>query len=238
MLPAGLALLFDLLEPRGQRLDALAEQSAVGFELRFAGTTIADATTALALEVGPAAHQARGDVFELRQLHFELAFVAARALREDVEDQSRAIEHAALDELLEIAFLRGRQRMIEQDDVGVVLDGGRADFIRLAAADEEARIGTITPAADAHHGNGAGGARERSNSWMSSGSAGAPMPRRTSTARSPARGRSNNLDSREAERKRVRPPVNHSPATASIVVPSSLVMRTLRAGTTVEIACL
>jgi hypothetical protein len=31
---------------------------------------------------------------------------------------------------------------------------------------------------------------------------------------------------------------DHSPATASIVVPSSLVMRTLRAGTTVEIACL
>ena len=104
---AGLALLFDLLESRGQRLDALAEQAAVGFELGFAGTAIADAATALALEVGPAAHQARGDVLELRELHFELAFVAARALREDVEDQSRAIEHAPLDELLEIAFLDG-----------------------------------------------------------------------------------------------------------------------------------
>ena len=150
MLPAGLALLLDLLEPRVERLHALAEQAAVGFELGFAGTTIADATTALTLEVGPATHQARGDVFELRELHFELAFVAARALREDVEDQSRAIEHAALDELFEIAFLRGRQRVVEQHDVGVVLGGGVADFIRLAAADEEARIGTIAAAADAH----------------------------------------------------------------------------------------
>ena len=149
LLAAGLALLFDLLESRGQRLDAFAEQAAVGFELRFAGTAIADAAAALALEVGPAAHQARGDVFELRELHFELAFVAARALREDVEDQPRAIEHAALDELLEIAFLRRRQRMIEQHDVGIVLDGGGADLIRLAAADEEARIGAIAPAANA-----------------------------------------------------------------------------------------
>ena len=110
--------------------------------------------------MGPAAHQARGDVLELRELHFELAFVAARALREDVEDQPRAIEHAALDELFEIAFLRGRQRMIEQHHVGVVLRGDGADFIRLAAAHEEARIGTIAPAADARDGNGAGRARE------------------------------------------------------------------------------
>ncbi len=39
------------------------------------------------LEVGPAAHEARGDVLQLRELHFELAFVAARTLREDVEDE-------------------------------------------------------------------------------------------------------------------------------------------------------
>jgi hypothetical protein len=62
LLRPGLALLLDLLEPRGQRLHAFAEQPPVGFELCFAGTAIADATAALALEVGPAAHQARGDV--------------------------------------------------------------------------------------------------------------------------------------------------------------------------------
>ena len=125
-----------------ERLHALAEQAAVGLELRFAGTAIADAATALALEVGPAAHQARGDVLELRELDFELAFVAARALREDVEDQSRAIEHAALDELFEIAFLRGRQRMIEQHHVGV----------RAAAA--TARISSALPLPTKKRGSG------------------------------------------------------------------------------------
>ena len=160
MLPAGLALLLDLLEPPVERLHALGEQAAVGFELCLARTTIADAATALTFEVGPAAHQARRDVLELRELHFELAFVAARALREDVEDQPRAIEHAALDEFFEIALLRRRERMIEQHHVGVVLDRGGANFIGLAAAHEESRIGAIAPPADADHGNGAGRARE------------------------------------------------------------------------------
>jgi hypothetical protein len=64
--------------------------------------------------VGPAAHEAAGDVLQLRELDLELAFVAARALREDVEDQRVAIEHAAADQFLEVALLarataRGRR---------------------------------------------------------------------------------------------------------------------------------
>src|ERR1043165_9748343 len=72
--------------------------------------------------------QARRDVLELRELDFELAFVTARALREDVEDQSRAVEHATLYQLLEIAFLGRRQRVIEQHDFGVVRGGRRLDL--------------------------------------------------------------------------------------------------------------
>jgi hypothetical protein len=100
-------------------------------------------------------------VFELRELHFEFAFVAARPLSEDVEDQTRAVEHAALDELFEIAFLRRRQRMIEQHHVGIVLGSCDANFIRLAAPDEKSRIGPIAPAADVHHRNGTGRTRQR-----------------------------------------------------------------------------
>ena len=91
-------------------LHALANEAAVCFELRFAGTAHADAAL-LTLEVSPSAHEARGDVFQLRELHFELAFVAARALREDVEDEAVAIEHAAAGVLLEVALLaRARAR--------------------------------------------------------------------------------------------------------------------------------
>ena len=60
-------------------------------------------------------------MLELRELDFQLALEAARALREDIEDQAVAIEHAPLGELLEIALLAGRERVIDQDHIGAVL---------------------------------------------------------------------------------------------------------------------
>ena len=57
---------------------------------------------------------------------FELALEAARALREDVENQSVAIEHSPLDELLEVALLAGRERVIDEHDVRVVGECGGA----------------------------------------------------------------------------------------------------------------
>ena len=88
-------------------------------------------------------------MLQLRELDFELALEAAGALREDVENQSVAIEHAALDELLEVALLAGRERVIDQNDVGVGLARDGAQLLGLAAAHEETRIG---PLAAARHG--------------------------------------------------------------------------------------
>ena len=59
-------------------------------------------------------------MLELRQLDLELALEAARALREDIEDQPAAIEHAHAAQLLEVALLARRQRMIDQDQLGVL----------------------------------------------------------------------------------------------------------------------
>jgi hypothetical protein len=67
------------------------------------------------------------------------------------------------------------------------------------------------------------------NSEVSLGSTGWPMPTPTRMARSPPRGRSNKAET----------PLNHSTIAGSVTSPSSPVgRRTLRAGTTVEIACL
>ena len=99
------ALHFDFFQARLQLLDALLQQATVGFQLRFAGTAQADRTAALAFQVGPAAHQARGHVAQLREFDLQLAFVAARALREDVQDQAGAVDHAALQRLFQVAFL-------------------------------------------------------------------------------------------------------------------------------------
>ena len=101
---------FDFLQALLQHVDALLQQAAVGFELGFAGTAQADGTTALALQVGPAAHQARGHVLELRQFDLQLAFGAARALREDVQDQAGAIDHATFQRALEVALLHRAER--------------------------------------------------------------------------------------------------------------------------------
>jgi len=45
-------------------------------------------------------------VLKLRELHLQLAFVAARALRKDIEDQADAVDDATRQLLLQVALLR------------------------------------------------------------------------------------------------------------------------------------
>jgi hypothetical protein len=82
-------------------------------------------------------------VLELRQLDLQLAFVRARALREDVEDQAGAVDHAALGEFLEIAFLHRTQRAVDQDQIGVERKTLRLQLFGLAGTDVIARIGPL-----------------------------------------------------------------------------------------------
>ena len=73
-------------------------------------------------------------VAQLRQLHFEFAFVATGALRKDIEDQRIAVEHAQAREFLEVAFLARRERMIDEDDLGAELCRGLTDLLSLIVA--------------------------------------------------------------------------------------------------------
>ena len=91
-------------------------------------------------------------MLQLRELDFELAFEAARALREDVEDQPVAIEHAALDELLEVAFLAGGERVIDEDHIRLVRARDIAQLLGLTAAEEVARVGPVAPPGHGRHG--------------------------------------------------------------------------------------
>lgn len=90
-----------LFEARLERLDALADQAAVGFELRFTGTTQAN-TALLAFKVSPRANESRRQILQLCELDLQLAFVAAGALREDIENEARAIDHPAIQRDFEI----------------------------------------------------------------------------------------------------------------------------------------
>jgi len=70
----------------------------------------------------------------------QLALVALRALRENIEDQTGPVQHPNVQALFQIALLRRRQRVVEDDDFDAVGQHGLADFVRLAAADEISRV--------------------------------------------------------------------------------------------------
>ncbi len=112
-------------------LDAVADHALVEFQLFLTRTAHADAPL-LSIEVSPPAFQTRAEVLQLRQLYLQLTLVAARALREDVEDQPGAIEHAALEFGLEVPFLAGGECVVEQDESRFVGQHGGLNLFKLA----------------------------------------------------------------------------------------------------------
>ena len=97
--------------------DAPVNFSAIGFELRFAWAAGADAAAQLR-HLNSASAQARQHVFQLRQLHLQLAFPGLRVFRENVEDELGAVNHPGVDQLFDVALLRGGEVVIEQQKVG------------------------------------------------------------------------------------------------------------------------
>ncbi len=100
-------------------------------------------------------------MLQLRKLHLQLTFEAARTLRKDVEDEAGAIEHATLEQRLEIALLARRECVIEQHQVGAGRSNEPTDFLRLTATDVQPRIRRATRAGDHAQHFGAGRARQR-----------------------------------------------------------------------------
>ena len=133
------------LEPRDARLDA----PAVDLELRLTGTTVADqpaartATGTLLAELLAPAAQAREPVAELGQLHLHHALLALGVLGEDVEDQRDAVDHVDREQLLEVALLRGRELVVEHDEVDVERVGELLQLLGLARADVGRGVGRV-----------------------------------------------------------------------------------------------
>ncbi len=139
--------------------DASAHEPPVGFELRFARAPQAD-TALLPLEVGPAANEARSEMLVLSELDLQLSFEGRGALREDVEDQTVAIEHARLQLELEVALLACTQRLAHEDQIGLRLFRERADLVDLTATDEKLGIRPFAPRLDFADDECAGGFRK------------------------------------------------------------------------------
>jgi len=106
----------DVVQLPADLLDLLADQPAVGLELALAGTSGADSAGG-AGQVGPQPGQPRQVVFQRRQLDLEPSLAGARMPREDVDDQRRAVQHLAVQELLQAALLIRGQLVVDDQQV-------------------------------------------------------------------------------------------------------------------------
>ena len=93
---------------------------------------------------------------QLGQFDLHLAFVTLRALGEDVEDQRGPVDDVDLQAPFEIALLRRRERVVEDDQVGSVGRDPRRDLVDFAGTDEGRRVGALPPGRDGRVGIRAG----------------------------------------------------------------------------------
>ena len=117
----------------------LIDPAAIGFQLRFARTSRADAA-AQPRHLDSASGQPRQQIIQLRQLHLQLAFARAGAAGEYVQNQLRPVQNLAVERALQVALLGRSQIRIEQDHVGFVNINQIAKLFQLARSDERGGI--------------------------------------------------------------------------------------------------
>ncbi len=91
-------------------------------------------------------------MFELGEFHLQLALVGPGALGEDIENEARAVEDAALEGFFEVAFLTGREVMVEDDQIGGMGVHLIVQFLDLAGTDEITRGRLTAIHRDERHG--------------------------------------------------------------------------------------
>ena len=87
--------------------------------------------------------EARQNVFQLRQLNLNLALTRLCTLREDVEDELRAINHFEIGRFGDRTHLRGTEFTIKYDQVCAESQGAHDQFIQLAAPKSCARVNRV-----------------------------------------------------------------------------------------------
>ncbi len=137
----------------------LFDEASVGLYLRFAGTAHANAA-ALALKVCPHTGEARKHILKLGELDLCAGGGGAGVACEDVEDEGGAVENAALHLFLEVAELRGRQFIVDDNDVGIESLLILLYFVEFSGADIGAGVGTVELLNDFVNGDTSSGTEE------------------------------------------------------------------------------
>ncbi len=116
--------------------DALFQHAPVELDLRFTGTAEEAASTALALEMGPGAHQAALLVGKMRQLDLQPAFTSSCAPAEDFENEPRAVEHLDVPGALQITLLHRADGMVDDNEAGAEIRDVRLQLFDLAGPEQ------------------------------------------------------------------------------------------------------
>ena len=146
------ALFFHFFQALAGARNRLANHAPVQLNLGFTRAPTHANATALALQVRPTPHQAGAEVLQARELDLQLTLMAARALREDFQNQQGAVIDRQPNVPLQIALLAGAQGLVKQHFLGLVEGSQVTDFIGFAAADKQRRIGGAPFAGDAGDG--------------------------------------------------------------------------------------
>ena len=115
---------------------AVADQPAVGLDLGLAGAAEEAEAAALALEVGPGAHQPARLIVEMGELDLQPPLRGRRPLAENLEDQPGAVDHLGLGRRLQILLLDRRDRGVDDDQLGLGLAHRVGDLLDLAGAEQ------------------------------------------------------------------------------------------------------
>ena len=91
LLALGLALAFDFVELLTGALDLAGDHAPVQLDLGFTWATACADTSALTLQVRPAAYQAGAEVLQTREFYLQLALVAAGTLGEYFQNQKSPV---------------------------------------------------------------------------------------------------------------------------------------------------
>lgn len=134
----------DLVDLTPQLRDAVADKAPVSLDLCL--TRPAGANAAFeALKVAPLPGEPRQQVLRLREFNLQARLPRLGAAGEDVDDQGRPVEDFDLQCILEVALLRWRQLIVEDDQRVVALVALGDYLLELAFANVGSGMWRIEP---------------------------------------------------------------------------------------------
>ncbi len=111
---------FDVFQFPLEPGDTGGDETAVGFDLGFAGTAHETGAAALAFQVSPASDQPASLVVQRRQFDLQAALPSSGAFAEDFQNQPGAVDDLTLPGLFQVSLLhRGQRRIDDSNGDGV-----------------------------------------------------------------------------------------------------------------------